>query len=69
MNAPAPPRADGRAAAALRPLAIELDPLKYAEGSVLIRAGDTHVLVAASVENRVRRAMQWKADHPPVPGQ
>jgi ribonuclease PH len=46
-------RADGRSPAALRPIAIELDPLKYAEGSVLVRAGDTHVLVAASVENRV----------------
>lgn len=47
------PRVDGRPAGELRPLRFELDPLKYAEGSVLVRAGDTHVLVAASVENRV----------------
>ncbi|MEO8196688.1 MAG: ribonuclease PH [Thermoanaerobaculia bacterium] len=48
-----PPRVDGRAADALRPVTIEIDPLKFAEGSVLISAGDTRVLVAASVEKRV----------------
>jgi len=53
MNTPVTLRTDGRAAVALRPLAIEMDPLKYAEGSVLIHAGDTRVLVAATVENRV----------------
>ena len=47
------PRVDGRAANALRPVTIEIDPLKFAEGSVLISAGDTRVLVAASVEKRV----------------
>ena len=50
----APPRVDGRAADALRPVTIEIDPLKFAEGSVLISAGDTRVLIAASVERRVR---------------
>ena len=49
----APPRVDGRAANALRPVTIDIDPLKFAEGSVLISAGDTRVLVAASVEKRV----------------
>ena len=49
----APLRVDGRAADALRPVTIEIDPLKFAEGSVLISAGDTRVLVAASVEKRV----------------
>lgn len=55
MTSPATPasRVDGRAADALRPLVIELEPLKFAEGSVLVRAGDTQVLVAATVENRV----------------
>ncbi len=48
-----PSRVDGRAANALRPVTIEIDPLKFAEGSVLISAGDTRVLVAASVERRV----------------
>jgi ribonuclease PH len=55
MSAPPPPtrRPDGRAADALRPVNIQLGPLKFAEGSVLIEVGDTRVLVAASVENRV----------------
>jgi ribonuclease PH len=46
-------RPDGRAADALRPLRIQTGVLKFAEGSVLIELGDTRVLVAASVENRV----------------
>ncbi|MGE0638837.1 MAG: ribonuclease PH [Thermoanaerobaculia bacterium] len=53
MSGEAPHRVDGRAANALRPVTMEMDPLKFAEGSVLIKAGDTQVLVAASVENRV----------------
>ncbi|HEX2163223.1 MAG TPA: ribonuclease PH [Thermoanaerobaculia bacterium] len=47
------PRAGGRAPDDLRPLSIELNPLKYAEGSALIQVGDTRVLAAASVEPRV----------------
>ncbi len=46
-------RAGGRAADALRPIEIEVGAMKYAEGSALIAVGDTRVLVAASVENRV----------------
>ncbi len=46
-------RPDGRAADALRPLRIQTGVLKFAEGSALIELGDTRVLVAASVENRV----------------
>ena len=46
-------RPDGRAADALRPLRIETGVLKFAEGSALIELGDTRVLVAASVDNRV----------------
>jgi ribonuclease PH len=37
----------------LRPLSIEPGFLKFAEGSVLIAAGDTRVVAAATVENRV----------------
>jgi len=48
-------RVDDRAADALRPVRIEVNPLKYAEGSCLIEVGDTRVLVAASIENRVPR--------------
>jgi ribonuclease PH len=50
---PVPARAGGRAAAALRPVRLETDVNKYAEGSCLIRAGDTRVLCTATVESRV----------------
>jgi len=46
-------RADQRATDALRPITIELDPLKFADGSALITCGDTKVLVAATLERRV----------------
>ncbi|MGE5234029.1 MAG: ribonuclease PH [Acidobacteriota bacterium] len=48
-----PARSGGRPADALRPVVIQLSPLKYAEGSALIEMGDTRVLVAASIEKRV----------------
>ena len=50
---PPSPRPDGRPLNALRPVRIETGVLKFAEGSALISVGDTRVLVAASVENRV----------------
>jgi ribonuclease PH len=46
-------RASGRAADQLRPVVLEADFSKYAEGSCLARFGDTHVLCAATVEQRV----------------
>ena len=46
-------RASGRAADQLRPVVLEVDFSKYAEGSCLARFGDTHVLCAATVEQRV----------------
>ncbi|HSF41535.1 MAG TPA: ribonuclease PH, partial [Thermoanaerobaculia bacterium] len=46
-------RPHGRPADALRPVRIETGVLKFAEGSALIELGDTRVLVAASVDNRV----------------
>ena len=46
-------RPDGRAPDDLRPTSIEIAPIPYAEGSALISAGDTRVLCAASVEERV----------------
>ena len=46
-------RPSGRAADALRPVTLEIDVNKYAEGSCLARFGDTHVLCAASVDDRV----------------
>lgn len=46
-------RSGGRSASAMRPVTIELDAMKYAEGSALIAFGDTRVLCSASVERRV----------------
>lgn len=46
-------RPDGRGVNELRPITIEKDYLKYAEGSVLIKAGNTHVLCSATIEERV----------------
>jgi ribonuclease PH len=46
-------RANGRAADELRPVFLETGLNKYAEGSCLVRFGDTHVLCTASVDNTV----------------
>lgn len=46
-------RQDGRAFDQLRPVTLELGFTKFAEGSCLIRAGETVVLCNASVEERV----------------
>ena len=45
-------RADGRAYDELRPVELTRDYVKFAEGSVLIRCGDTVVLCNASVEEK-----------------
>ncbi|MEO0622477.1 MAG: ribonuclease PH [Pseudomonadota bacterium] len=45
-------RPSGRAADELRTVTIETNYTRHAEGSVLIRAGDTHVLCTASVDDR-----------------
>jgi ribonuclease PH len=46
-------RPDGRGPAELRPITIETGYLKYAEGSALVSVGDTRVLCAASVDEKV----------------
>lgn len=46
-------RPSGRQPNALRPVTLEPGFAKYAEGSCLVRFGDTHVLVAATVEEKV----------------
>ena len=48
-------RLDGRAPNQLRPLTIELSPVRYPEGSALIRLGETHVLCTATVEKTLPR--------------
>ncbi|HEY3247810.1 MAG TPA: ribonuclease PH [bacterium] len=49
-------RPDGRANDQLRPVTITRHYLKHAEGSALIELGDTRVICAASIEERVP---QW----------
>ncbi len=46
-------RPDGRAPDQLRPITIEPNFLKFATGSVLITIGDTRVICAATIEDRV----------------
>ena len=46
-------RPSGRAPGELRPIALEIDVNRYAEGSCLARFGNTHVLCTASVEDNV----------------
>ncbi len=51
-------RNDGRQADQLRPVTLEPGFAKYAEGSCLIQMGDTHMLVTATVEDRVPTFMK-----------
>ena len=46
-------RPSGRARNAMRAVTLETDVSKYAEGSCLVKFGDTHVLCAASIDERV----------------
>jgi ribonuclease PH len=46
-------RPSGRALDALRPITLEPGAAKYAEGSCLVRFGETHVLCAATIEEKV----------------
>jgi ribonuclease PH len=56
----APRRADGRLPHQLRPVKIVPDYLKFAEGSALIRVGETRVLCAATLEDRVPPFLRGK---------
>ncbi|MGE5558096.1 MAG: ribonuclease PH [Bacillota bacterium] len=49
-------RIDGRLADELRPVKLTRNYLKHAEGSVLIEVGDTRVICAATIEDKVP---QW----------
>ena len=46
-------RPSGRSFDQLRSVTFELNTTKYAEGSCLVKFGDTHVLCTASVDERV----------------
>jgi ribonuclease PH len=58
-NAPTT-RADGRVPTQLRPVSFELGVQKWAEGSCIIRVGDTQVLCAASIVDRVPPHLRGK---------
>jgi ribonuclease PH len=61
MTIGAPPlRHDGRAPDQLRPVSLQLGVQKWAEGSCLIRVGDTHVVCAATVEDRIPPHLRGK---------
>lgn len=53
-------RTDGRQPDQLRPMTMERGVAKFAEGSCLIKIGDTHMLVTATVEDRVPPFMKGK---------
>jgi ribonuclease PH len=53
-------RADGRGPTDLRPVTLTLGVLKWAEGSCRIRVGDTEVLCAATIQDRVPPHLRGK---------
>jgi ribonuclease PH len=53
-------RADGRSPTQLRPVTLTLGVLKWAEGSCRIRMGDTEVLCAATIADRVPPHLRGK---------
>src|SRR5580658_7375879 len=55
-------RSDGRRPDELRPVTIEPGFLKYAEGSALISVGNTRVLCAATLEERVPQWMRGRGN-------
>src|SRR5262245_20041044 len=50
----------GRSPSEIRHLTIEVEVNRYAEGSALIKAGHTHVLCTASIEESVPGWMEGK---------
>jgi ribonuclease PH len=55
-----PPRADGRGPRDLRPISFQLGVQKWAEGSCIVRFGDTQVLCAATIADRVPPHLRGK---------
>jgi ribonuclease PH len=55
-------RSDGRSPDQLRPITFETGFSKYAEGSVLARFGDTHVLCNVSVDESLPRWLKNRAN-------
>jgi ribonuclease PH len=59
-NRPPSVRADGRGPSDPRPISLTLGVLKWAEGSCRIRVGDTEVLCAATIADRVPPHLRGK---------
>lgn len=59
-NPPAATRPDGRSAVDLRPIGFTLNVQKWAEGSCRVRVGDTEVLCAATITDRVPPHLRGK---------
>src|SRR5688572_30228762 len=59
-NRPASARSDGRAPRELRPISFELGVQKWAEGSCIVHFGDTRVLCAATIADRVPPHLRGK---------
>ena len=59
-NRPPNVRADGRGPNDLRPVTFTLDVQKWAEGSCRIKVGDTEVLCAATIADRVPPHLRGK---------
>jgi len=59
-NPPPAIRSDGRRPTDLRPVTLTLDVQKWAEGSCRIRVGDTEVLCAATIADRVPPHLRGK---------
>ena len=59
-NPPPAGRSDGRAPDELRPISFTLNVQKWAEGSCRIRVGDTEVLCAATITDRVPPHLRGK---------
>ncbi len=59
-NRPPSARADGRGPRDLRPISFQLGVQKWAEGSCLVKFGDTQVLCAATIADRVPPHLRGK---------
>src|SRR6187401_684568 len=59
-NRPPSVRADGRGPTDLRPVSFQLGVQKWAEGSCLVKFGDTQVLCAATIADRVPPHLRGK---------
>jgi len=59
-NRPGPERSGGRAHDEMRPVSFRLGVQKWAEGSCVIRVGDTEVLCAATIADRVPPHLRGK---------